>query len=368
VPTSPRESEHMRLALRLAARGQGRVEPNPMVGCVLVRDGRIIGSGYHHRFGGPHAEVEALRSCRGGARGATAFVTLEPCCYTGKTPPCTEALLAAGVARVVAAMTDPNSRVAGRGLRRLRRAGVRVECGLLGAEAAALNAPFVKLMTTGRPWVILKWAQSLDGRIATRTGDSQWITGPAARAHVHRVRGRVDALVVGVGTVLRDDPLLTCRSGRPRRTATRVVLDTRLRTPLTAQLVRTARDVPTWVFCGRGAPAARARRLEQAGCRVIPVRTGRGGVSPVAVLAELGAAQFANVVVEGGGRVLGAFADAGLADEVHAYTAPVLIGGDGAPGPLGGRGFGRVGDGVKLAVATWRRLGADWLVIGRVAR
>ncbi len=367
--TDSPDAAFMRMALRLAARGQGRVEPNPMVGCVIVRNGRIIGQGYHQRYGGPHAEVHALRQAGRAARGATAYVTLEPCCHFGKTPPCTDALRAAGIARVVAALRDPNPLVAGRGLRTLRRAGLAVELGLLAPEAAALNAPFLKLMTRHRPWIILKWAQSLDGKIATRTGDSRWITDEIMRAHAHRIRGRVDALMVGRGTAQRDDPQLTCRHGRWRRRAARIVLDAELRLPGTAQLVRTADRIPTWVFCTPAAPASRARRLQDAGClvhRVAAARSG-AGVNLPAVLDSLGAHQMTNVVVEGGGRLLGAFFDQQLADEIHVYIAPRLIGGAGALGPLHGSGVERIAGSPRLSGAALRPLGFGWLLQARLS-
>lgn len=352
-------------ALQLAARGQGAVEPNPMVGCVLVRNGRIIGEGWHRRFGGPHAEVDALRHCTGAPRGATAYVSLEPCNHHGKTPPCVEALLDAGIGRVVAPLVDPNPQVAGRGFAALRGAGVRVDVGLLHAEAAALNAPFIKRLSTGRPWVIVKWAQSLDGKIASRTGDSKWITDEACRNHAHRTRGRVDAIMVGVQTVRRDDPQLTCRVGRVRRVATRVVLDTHLRTPTDARVVRTARHTPTWIFCGRNAPAARVRRFEKAGCRVSPVVTRGGRVSLDAVLDALGGASMTNVLVEGGGRLLGVLFDARLADEAHVYVAPLLLGGTEALGALHGVGVARVADALKLRDARIRGVGNGWFISGR---
>jgi len=357
----------MQRALHLAARGLGRVEPNPMVGCVVVRGGKIIGEGYHRRFGGPHAEVEVLRRCKGPAKGAIIYVTLEPCCFAGKTPPCTDALIEAGVGRVVAAMRDPNPRVAGRGLRVLRAAGVRVELGLLQREATELNAPYIKLTQRGRPWVILKWAQSLDGKIATRTGDSKWITDPRMRAQAQRTRGRVDAVIVGVGTVVADDPLLTCRVGRPRRVAVRVVLDTRLRTPPQARLVKTARRIPTLIFCGPRVPRSRAKRLEQAGCVIQRVQRDGAGLSLDAVLETLGARAMTNVVVEGGGRVLGSFFDQGLADEVHIYQAPVLMGGQLAAGALGGLGVRSVREAVRPAEPIRaRRIGQGWFVQARL--
>jgi diaminohydroxyphosphoribosylaminopyrimidine deaminase/5-amino-6-(5-phosphoribosylamino)uracil reductase len=334
---------------------------------VIVRDGRVIGEGYHHRFGGPHAEIDALRHCTASAERATVYVTLEPCCHYGKTPPCTDTLIAAGVTRVVAPLEDPNPRVAGHGFALLRNAGIRVDTGLLRSEAAELNAPFLKFMRQRRPWVIVKWAQSLDGKIATRTGDSKWISDETCRAHAHCTRGRVDAILVGIGTVLRDDPLLTSRVGRPKRVATRVVLDTHLRIPLRARLVRTARDTPTWVVCCRGAATRRVRALEKAGCLVHFVPKGRGGVSLKAVLDLLGQNNAANVLAEGGGTLLGELLDQHFADEIHVYIAPLLIGGRHALGPLHGRGVATVARALRLLrTASPRRLGSGYFVAARV--
>jgi diaminohydroxyphosphoribosylaminopyrimidine deaminase/5-amino-6-(5-phosphoribosylamino)uracil reductase len=364
---TPDDWRYLSRALSLARHGQGRVEPNPMVGCIIVRNGRIIGEGYHRRFGGPHAEVEALRRCTESPRRGTAYVTLEPCCHYGKTPPCTEALIAAGVSRVVAPLLDPNPAVAGRGFAVLRKAGVRVDVGLLAKDARDLNAPYFKLVGQGRPWVILKWAQSLDGKIATYAGDSKWITDKTCRAHVHRTRGRVDAILVGVGTVLCDDPLLTCRLGRPRRVATRIILDTHLRTPPRCRLVRSARQTPTWIFCTRNPPPKRARSLEQAGCLLHQMPRARAGVSLPAVLDALGQQQMTNVLVEGGGTLLGSFFDQRLADELHVYVGPLLVGGREAPGPLGGRGIGRVADALRLPeAAPLRRLGTGHFLSARL--
>jgi diaminohydroxyphosphoribosylaminopyrimidine deaminase/5-amino-6-(5-phosphoribosylamino)uracil reductase len=351
---------HLRRALRLALRGQGRVEPNPMVGCVIVRDGKVIGEGWHARFGGPHAEVRALGACSRSPHGATAYVTLEPCCIFSKTPPCTAALIAARVSRVVACVADPNPRIAGRGFRMLRRSGIAVELGVLADEGAELIAPFTKLVKTGRPWVILKWAQSLDGVIATRTGDSKWISDETCRAHAHRTRGRVDAIIVGVNTVLCDDPLLTCRFGTPRRIATRIVLDSSLRTPLRSALVRSARQTPTWVVCGPRASESREAKLVAAGCIVRRLPAGRAGIALSALLNLLGAQGMSNVLVEGGGRVLGRFADDRLADEFHIYTAPLLLGGAEAIGALHGVGPARMRDHQKLRILESRRIGEGW--------
>lgn len=364
---TPNDIRCMRRALRLAQRGAGAVEPNPMVGCVIARNGVPVGEGYHRRFGGPHAEINALNACpSGAARGATAYVTLEPCRHFGKTPPCVGALLAAGVSRVIAATRDPNPVSAG-GLEELRRAGVEVACGLLEDEARSLLAPFIKLVTESRPWVILKWAQSLDGRIATREGDSRWISDEAARAHAHRVRGRMDGILVGAETALRDDPLLTCRSGRPRRIATRIVLDSRLRLSLTSQLVQTAQVAPTLLFCGPDAPIRRERRLTDAGCRVKRVPHSSKGLSLTGVLNALGAARMTNLLVEGGGATLGRFLDAGLADEAHIYVAPLLLGGERAISALRGDGVATVAEGVRLS-GEMRRLGDGWFWRGPLAR
>jgi len=384
------DERHMRLALQLARRGQGLVEPNPMVGCVLVRSGRIVGRGHHERYGGPHAEVHALRRAGLQARGATAYVTLEPCSHFGKTPPCADALIAAGVAEVVAAMRDPNPLVAGRGLRKLRAAGVRTRVGLLRDEAARLNAPFIRYIVDQRPYVILKWAQSIDGKIATRTGDSRWISGVDSRRLAHALRARVDGIVVGVGTVVADDPILTAREVPPRRIAARIVLDPRLRIPPNCRLVRTAAKVPTLIAAGPVAFASRRRkRLERAGCTVLAVRTrGRPAAavphrSPrpnrtrVAaaeafdlrdLLSQLRSRNMTNIMVEGGGRTLGAFLDQGLADELMVFVAPKIIGGQDAPGPLMGTGPGRLHERVEILECGAQPVGGDLCYSIRLGR
>lgn len=338
-----------------------------MVGCVIARGTRVIGEGWHRRFGGPHAEIDALRRCTQSPRGADVYVTLEPCCFHGKTPPCTQALMAAGVRRVIAAAIDPNPRVRGRGLEQLRAAGIEVHAGVLAAEAQALLAPYAKWMCSGRPWVILKWAQSLDGKLATRTGDARWISDEVARRHAHRTRGRVDAILVGVNTVLADDPLLTCRAGRPKRVATRVVLDSRLRTPPACRLVETARQTPTLIVTAPEAPQSRADRLLEAGCQVQRVPRRGAGLSLAAVLDDLGRRQMTYVLVEGGGRLLGSFLDEKLADELHIYIAPLLIGGRTAVGALDGAGPARLADAWRLPPdVRMRRLGHGWFLQARL--
>lgn len=353
------ESVHMRRALMLAARGVGRVEPNPMVGCVLVRGGRVVGEGCHRRFGGPHAEVEAIGSAGTAARGATAYVTLEPCCHHGKTPPCTDALLAAGIRRVVAAMRDPFPQVCGHGLDLLRKAGVRVDVGLCESEAIRLNGPYLKRQRLGLPWVILKWAQSIDGKIATRTGESRWISGEASRRWVHHVRGRVDAIVVGVGTVIADDPMLDCRYGRLRRVAARVVIDPHLRTPGNTRLVRTAPEIPTILVTAPGIQPARTRRFERAGAQILAVRQGRHGLDLRAMLKQLARRGMTNVLVEGGGKTLGRFFDRGLADEAIVFISRRLIGGESALSPLAGAGPSRMKDICRPVWTKLTRIGED---------
>ena len=331
--------EAMSRAIELARRGIGFVEPNPAVGAVLVADdGRVLGEGWHERFGGPHAEVLALAAAGSSARDATLYVTLEPCCHFGQTPPCSRAVIAAGIRRVVVATVDPAAHVNGGGIAELRAAGIDVEVGLMAREARRLIAPFAKLMTTGLPWVHAKWAMTLDGKIASKTGSSRWITNDASRAIVHQLRGRMDAILVGIGTVLADDPALTARPPGPR-TSARIVLDSSARTPLESQLVRTARETPTIVVTTVHADTERCSALRAAGVQVLMIEPGSTGHPDLKVLlAELGHQRLTNVLVEGGGQVLGAFFDLNLIDEVHAFIAPKLIGGADAPSPLMGKG------------------------------
>jgi diaminohydroxyphosphoribosylaminopyrimidine deaminase/5-amino-6-(5-phosphoribosylamino)uracil reductase len=363
MPTA-QEYEMMRRALELAEFGRGLVEPNPLVGAVLVRDGHVVGEGWHPRFGSAHAEIVALQAAGGRARGATLYVTLEPCCHTGKTPPCVDAILHAGVSRVVAAMADPFPAVSGQGIEALRSAGVAVDVGLLEPEARALNAPYLKLLRTGRPWVIAKWAMTLDGKIATRTGDSKWITSEESRRLVHALRGRVDAIVVGIATVLADDPLLTARPPGPR-SATRIILDRRLRLPLGSQLVRTAREAPVLIAYDPQTDLAAVRALQAAGCECLP-RPEQGDHGQIlGLLDELGRRRFTNVLVEGGSGVLGSFFAADEIDEVWAFVAPKLIGGKVGPVPVGGEGVRLVSDASQLEALTVESIGPDVLLRGR---
>lgn len=363
---TPDDRRHMVRALELARRGEGRVEPNPMVGCVLVRDGAVVGEGWHQQFGGPHAEIAALAAAGDSARGATAYVTLEPCCHTGKTPPCTRALIAAGVSRVVAAQSDPHRVVHGHGLEELAAAGVAVEQGLLGELARSLIAPFAKLVAEHRPWVIAKWAMSLDGRLATRTGDSKWISGDASRAIVHQLRGRVDAIVVGRGTAQADDPLLTARPSGAR-VATRIVLDSQASLSLDSQLVCTAGEVPVLVAAAAGASAAACQALRDRGVEVWQSNAVDRQARLAALLDELGRRQMTNVLVEGGSAVLGALFDIHAVDEVHVFLAPKIIGGKDVHAAIGG-GVSQMTDAGRVNSLEVERSGDDIYLHGRVDR
>lgn len=334
TPVAHQDDErHMRAALALAARGLGNTWPNPAVGCVLVRDGAVVGRGWTQPGGRPHAETQALGRAGGRARGATAYVTLEPCDHHGKTPPCSEALIAAGVARVVVACQDPDPRVAGGGLERLRNAGVAVEIGLCGEEAWALNEGFFRRILDDRPLYTLKAATTLDGRIATRAGASQWITGPVARAWGHRLRATHDAIMVGIRTALADDPELTCRlPGLTQRSPVRVVVDSRLRLPLTGHLATTARDVPTWVVTREDADLTRRAVFADCGVDIIPVPADSAGLPDLVeaskVLARRG---LTRVLVEGGATLAASLLRADLVDRLEWFRASSVIGGDGLP-------------------------------------
>jgi diaminohydroxyphosphoribosylaminopyrimidine deaminase / 5-amino-6-(5-phosphoribosylamino)uracil reductase len=323
----------MRTALALARRGLGTVWPNPSVGCVLIKDGRVVGRGWTQPGGRPHGETEALRRAGEAARGATAYVSLEPCCHWGKTPPCTDALINAGVRRVVVTLEDPDPRVAGKGIRQLRAAGLEVETGLCAKEAAEVNAGFLNRLRLGRPLVTIKMATSLDGRIATASGESQWISGPPARDRAHALRADHDAIMVGTGTVLADDPQLTCRlPGLESRSPVRVVIDRNLRIPATARLISDARSVPTWIVTLRSADRARREAFTARGVTMIDIEPDlEGHIDPAAALRAIGARGITRLVVEGGARLAAAFFRARLVDRLIWVHAPMLIGGDAIP-------------------------------------
>ena len=352
---------HMRAALALAQRGLGTTWPNPAVGCVVVANGRVVGRAVTAPGGRPHAETQALAMAGDAARDADVYVTLEPCNHTGQAPPCTEALIAAGVARVVIAGHDPDPRVDGSGIERLRDAGIEVITGVLTAEADAMQLGFLLRLQIGRPMVTLKLASTLDGRIATRGGKSQWITGSEARRAAHALRGRHDAVMVGVGTVLADNPQLTCRiAGLRTRPMMRVVVDSHLRTPLTTKLVATARVEPTWIIHRGGADHARRAAFQAAGVSLLEVAGGERGVDLLAGLTALGDAGVTRVLVEGGAQIAAGLLRDGLVDRVAWFHAPSVMGGDGWPAA---QAFGVAGlaDMPRFLRTAQRPIGEDML-------
>lgn len=361
-------------ALALAERGRGQVEPNPMVGCVLVSpEGEVLGEGWHEKYGSNHAEVNALLDAekRGNSVvGATAYVTLEPCSHYGKTPPCALALVKARVARVVAAMSDPFPEVSGKGFKILEDAGISVSVGVGEEEARRLNAPYLKLVTAGRPWVTAKWAMTLDGKIATRIGSSRWITSGEARDFVHETRARMDAVLVGAGTVLADDPMLNARpkSGKVFRQPLRVVADARLETPLTSNLVQTAREFPVLLAVSSEVPAEKIQPFEAAGCEIFRFTRSERAAQMAELLDELGRRRLTNLLVEGGSSVLGALLDLQEIDEVQAFIAPKLSGGRNAMTPIGGHGIDRMEKAFQLDAPQFIQLGPDVLFTGRVVK
>lgn len=355
---------YMERALTLAAEGRGRTSPNPTVGAVLTKNGRIVGEGYHAYAGADHAEVVALRAAEEATRGAACYVTLEPCSHHGKTPPCTEALIKAGITKVLVATFDPNPLVAGTGVRRLREAGISVEVGLLQEAATRLNEPYFKYIRVREPFVLLKAALSLDGKLATRTGDSQWITGEGARRRVHETRDTVDAVVVGIGTILKDDSMLTTRlEGRVGRDPLRIVLDSRGRLPLTARILRTGARPPL-VAVGPRIPPARLRRLKEAGAEVVMLPQGDGGLSLRDLVSELGRREITSVMIEGGGKVATSALQAGIVDKLILMLAPILIGGEKAPTLLGGEGVEKLAEALHLTQLSVEHAGQDLILEG----
>ena len=352
-----KDGQYMEEALALARKGIGRTSPNPMVGAVLVKNGRIVGRGYHRRAGLPHAEIEAIKNARGRAKGATLYVNLEPCAHWGRTPPCVPAIIQAGIARVVCAATDPNRQVRGGGAAKLRRAGIKVSMGTRADEARNLNEVFYTYHEKRRPFVALKFAASLDGKLATRERDSKWITSAAARAFARKLRSRYDAVLVGANTVLADDPHLGARA-KGRRDPLRVILDARLRIPLAARVLR---DQNGPVAVSSRAPKSKKTRLMKRG---IPVITFAGSTVPLpALLAQLRKRGITSVLVEGGGNVLGQFLDARAADRVYVFYGPLLIGGGNAVG-IGGKGAALIKNAPRLKTMSVTPFGTTLLVSG----
>jgi len=352
----------MERALELARRGTGLVSPGPLVGCVIVDPaGVVVGEGFYVFEEVKHAETIALSVAGNKARGGTAYVSLEPHAHHGRTAPCTDALIAAGIKRVVASIEDSNPKVSGRGFEHLRNAGVEVQVGLLAEEAARANEAYIHFMRTGRPFVHLKMAVSLDGKIATRTGDSRWVTGPEARARAHELRHQYDAIMIGIGTAIKDDPLLTDRSDRSRRLQlVRIVLDEQLLLPAQSRLVKTANEAPVIVIAGTGADENRVRELESRGVEIVR----KGNRDPFELLDELGRRSVQSLLVEGGSGVAGRFIDAGLVNKVTFFVAPKIVGGSEAPGAVGGVGVELMKDALQLEHVEITQRGNDIEVTG----
>jgi diaminohydroxyphosphoribosylaminopyrimidine deaminase/5-amino-6-(5-phosphoribosylamino)uracil reductase len=369
----------MREALDLARRGAGKVHPNPLVGAVLVRGDAVIGRGWHAKCGGPHAEVNAIRDARDAGHedlsDATLYVTLEPCCHTGRTPPCTELIIKTGIRTVVCAMLDPNPLVGGKGIARLRAEGLTVIDGILESESRALNRAFIKYITTKKPFILLKSAMSLDGKIATSTGESQWISCPDSRADVHRLRSEFTAVMTGIGTVLADDPLLTARTGEAETAQPiRVIADSRLRIPLDSRIAKSAREARTIVaVCAEtlaqdhsGEIASKAAALKEAGIEILPIREQDGRLDLADLTAQLGKMEIDSILLEAGGTLAEGALKAGIVDRARFYVAPMLIGGERAKSAIAGKGVAALPEAWSLRALTVERSGVDLVVEGDI--
>ncbi len=366
---SDADRRHMQEALALAEKGRGYAEPNPIVGAVVVNDGRVVGRGYTQPYGGPHAEVVALEDAGGSAPGATMYVTLEPCAHQGKTPPCAHKLVEAKLRRVVVAAVDPTEKTGGRGIEVLKEAGLEVGIGLCQEAAVRKNAAFFKAAATGRPLVTAKWAITADGKIATRTGNSHWVSGEEARVEVHRFRGIVDCIAVGIGTVLADDPELTCRDAEKRRTAARLVLCGHEAPSPESRLVQTLHEAPVLLAFAEGHTPEGLGEALDAGCKAVavpPEEDAATRVSPGGLLEELGRRDMSNVLLEGGARILGSFFDAGHVDRAVVFVAPKIAGGEHAPSAVGGRGVELMRDAWSLREAETVSVGPDMMLKGWV--
>ena len=363
------DATHLRRAIELAEQGRGRVSPNPLVGAVVVKDGEVVGEGWHAEYGGPHAERQALAAASGvDVRGATMYVSLEPCCHEGKTPPCTEAIVEAGIGRVVVASDDPTEKASGRGLGILRDEDVEVDVvdGEIAARARLLNQPFRKHARTGRPWVLFKSAMTLDGKVATESGDSKWISGEPGRTRAHWWRAECDAVAVGIGTALHDDPQLTARVEGVHRQPRRIVFDSDGRLPLSSQLVQAAPGVPLTVVVSRAARRTATEALETAGAEVIVAPGENESARVRSALDQLGALDVTSILLEGGPHVAGAFLDAGEIDEIRLFLAPLVLGGRSARGTLEGEGVETISDAVKALTLDCESVGDDLLVSARL--
>ena len=364
-----KKEEDMRRALELARKGEGHTSPNPMVGCVVVKDGRIISEGYHEKYGEFHAERNALTRCTEDTAGADLYVTLEPCCHQGKTPPCTDIIIEKKIARVFVGSMDSNPLVAGKGVQILRDHGIYVETGILDAECRKLNEVFYHYIATKTPFVVMKYAMTLDGKIACATGDSKWVTGEIARTQVHRMRGRYRGIMVGIGTVLADDPMLNCRV-EGGVDPVRIICDSNLHIPTESQIVKTASDIETIVACSQEALESerkqeKIRRLKEAGIQIIGTE-GAHGVNLVELMKKLGGQNIDSILLEGGGTLNASALEDGIVNKVYAYIAGKLIGGMDARSPVEGMGIDRMADAITLQNVEIEKLGDDFCIVGYV--
>ena len=364
-----KKEEYMRRALELARKGEGHTSPNPMVGCVVVKDGRIISEGYHEKYGEFHAERNALTRCTEDTAGADLYVTLEPCCHQGKTPPCTDIIIEKKIARVFVGSMDSNPLVAGKGVQILRDHGIYVETGILDAECRKLNEVFYHYIATKTPFVVMKYAMTLDGKIACATGDSKWVTGEIARTQVHRMRGRYRGIMVGIGTVLADDPMLNCRV-EGGVDPVRIICDSNMHIPTESQIVKTASDIETIVACSQEALESerkqeKIRRLKEAGIQIIGTE-GAHGVNLVELMKKLGGQNIDSILLEGGGTLNASALEDGIVNKVYAYIAGKLIGGMDARSPVEGMGIDRMADAITLQNVEIEKLGDDFCIVGYV--
>ena len=360
------DRQYMKMALELAQKGMGFTAPNPMVGAVIVKNGRIIGQGYHRKYGGLHAEREALAACTEEPKGASIYVTLEPCCHYGKQPPCVNAILEAGIRRVIIGSSDPNPLVAGKGIRILKDHGIEVTENILKEECDKLNEAFFYYIQNKKPYVVMKYAMTMDGKIAAYTGESKWVTGEAARIHVQEQRLKYTGIMVGVGTVLADDPMLTCRLENSRNPV-RIICDSHLRTPLTSKIVRTAKTIPT-ILASSSKDQQKIKNYEEMGCQVLYVPEKNGHIDLNRLMEILGATKIDSILLEGGGSLNWSALESGIVQKVQTYISPKLFGGEEAKTPVEGKGFPDPASAVLLKNSEIIRLGDDFLIESEVKR
>jgi len=358
---------YMNLALDLARKSEGQTNPNPLVGAVIVKSGKVVAKGYHEKAGLPHAEAIALNKAGTKARGADLYVNLEPCCHHGRTPPCTEAIISAGIKRVILGIRDPNRLVNGRGIRFLRKQGVEVVIGVLRRDCHKINEHFIKYITTGRPWVILKSAVSLDGKIATRTGDSKWITGSKARAYAHRLRSRVDAILVGAETVRMDDPQLTVRpKKKSMRNPVRIIVSGKGSISTSAKIFNNAHKERVIYVANASLPLVRKKKLQKIGVEVLLVKYRKKKVDLPLLMDALGKMKITSIMIEGGSEISGNALKEKLVDKLIYFLAPKIIGGKNAPGPVGGQGISRIEDFIEVKEISIEKLGNDFVIEGNI--